>query len=134
MAEEERPKTWLEEAIEREALPAEAREETTTAFCERWKIPQSTYFYNISKRENQEVIVGLAMNNAKKYAPEVLDNLGERAKNDNKATEMYLKFILALAEKADITTGGEKIQLNDKVAALAKKYEKELKEAIESTE
>ena len=120
-------KTWLDEAIEREALPPEAREETTQAFCKRWDLPDSNYYYHIAKEENQAKIVKLAINNARKYAPEVLDNLGERAKKDNKATEMYLKFILELAEKADITSKGEKIEIGGKTQEILDKFEEELR-------
>jgi len=100
---------WLDAMIGRQALPEEVREETTLQFCDKWKISKSTYYYQASEEENQRKIVKLALSNAKKYAPDVLDNLGLRGKNDNRAAELYLKFILQLAEKTDITSGGEKI-------------------------
>jgi len=102
---------WLREMIERQALPEEVREGTTEEFCKKWNIGESTYYYQAKKEENQREIVKLAISNAKKYAPEVLENLGVRGKSDNKAAELYLKFILQLAEKTDITSGGKPIPI-----------------------
>jgi hypothetical protein len=110
---EEETTNWIIEMIKREAVPLALRLETTGDFCKKYKIPESTYYYQASKPENQEKIVNSALNNAKKYAPEVLDNLGERAKNNSKDAEMYLKFILQLAEKKDITSGGLSISFAD---------------------
>ena len=101
---------WIEEMIKREAVPLQLREGTVADFCKKYGIGDSTYYYQSSKPENQEKIVNSALNNAKKYAPEVLENLGERAKNNSKDAEMYLKFILQLADKTDITSKGESIQ------------------------
>lgn len=100
---EEIQKTWLDEAIEREALPQSARTETTQEFCARWGIPSSTYYYNISKPEIRKQILNLALNYARKYTSDVLEKIGEEAKNGNmKAAELYLKFIEQLDEKFDI--------------------------------
>ena len=111
----EAPENWLDAMIERQALPEEIREGTTLQFCEKWGIAESTYYYQASKEENQKKIVGLALRNAKKHAPEVLENLGVRAKTNKSDAELYLKFILQLAEKTDITSGGEPIPLFDYV-------------------
>lgn len=100
---------WLDAMIERQALPEEIRKETTAEFCKKWGVPESTYYYHASKEENQKKIIGIALNNAKKHAPEVLENLGVRAKNNTNDTALYLKFILQLIEKADITTDGKPI-------------------------
>ncbi len=93
--------TWIDAMIEREALPPEAREETVEEFCRKWNVPRSTYYYQASKSENKDRIVKLSLNYAKKYASEILDSLGKRAIEDNKATELYLKFILQLAERVE---------------------------------
>jgi 3-hydroxy-3-methylglutaryl CoA synthase len=107
---ENKEQNWLKEAIEREALPQAARTETTEEFCKRWGIPPSTYYYNVSKEENRKLILKLALNYAKKYTSDVLEKIGEEAKNGNmKAAELYLKFIEQLNEKFDLTSGGEKI-------------------------
>lgn len=102
-------KNWLDEMILRQALPEEIREETTAEFCKKWDVPESTYYYHASKPENHERIIKIALSNVKKHAPEVLENLGVRAKTNSKDAEMYLKFILQLAERTDITSKGEKI-------------------------
>src|SRR3990167_10242297 len=89
---EEDNENWIEEMIKREAVPLQLREGTVADFCKKYNIGDSTYYYQSSKAENQEKIVSSALNNAKKYAPEVLENLGERAKNNSKDAEMYLKL------------------------------------------
>lgn len=107
---EEIEKNWLDELIARQSLPEEIREGTNAEFCTKWGISESTYYYQASKPENQAKIVNLSIKNARRHAPEVLENLGVRAKTNSKDTEMYLKFILQLAEKTDITSGGLAIQ------------------------
>lgn len=108
--EEETKTDWIEEMVIREATPKPLRTDTVEEFCKKYGIGDSTYYYQSSKKENQEKIIGIALQNTKKHAPEVLENLGERAKTNSKDTEMYLKFILQLAEKTDITTNGLAIQ------------------------
>lgn len=107
---EETKENWIDKMVEREATPLSLRDGTVAEFCQKYGIGDSTYYYQSSKPENQEKIVKIALNNTKKHAPEVLENLGERAKNNSKDAEMYLKFILQLAEKTDITSGGLAIQ------------------------
>lgn len=124
------PKTWIDEMVEREALPPELREGTVDVFCAKWKVPRSTYYYQASKKENQDKIVELAIRYAKKYTSEVLDKLGQRALEDNKATELFMKFVLALAEKTDLTTKGEKIELSGDVLELVKAFEEKLKPKV----
>jgi len=99
---EEIKENWIDKMIAREALPLHLREETVADFCKKYGIVDSNYYYHSSKPENKEKIVGIALNNVKKYAPEVLENLGERAKSNSKDAEMYLKFILQLAERKDL--------------------------------
>lgn len=101
--------TWIDEMIERQALPEVLREGKVSEFCKKHSIAESTYYLHASKPENQKRIIGLALNNAKKHAPEVLENLGVRGKKDNRAAELYMKFILELAEKSDISSMGNPI-------------------------
>ena len=42
---------------------------------------ESNYYYHSSKPEIKARIIEIALDNTKKHAPEVLENLGERAKN-----------------------------------------------------
>jgi hypothetical protein len=109
MEEEQKESNWLDELIVRQALPEEIRSGTNADFCQKWGISESTYYYQASKPENQSKIVNLALQNTKKHAPEVLENLAVRAKSNSKDAEMYLKFILQLAEKTDITSGGQSL-------------------------
>jgi hypothetical protein len=124
---EEKPTNWIDEMIIREAVPPNLREETVSEFCRKHDIADSTYYYQSSKPENQTKIINIALQNTKKHAPEILDNLGERAKNNSKDAEMYLKFILQLAEKTDITSGGKPIFLPAEI------HNKYLNESASST-
>lgn len=96
---ETREETWIEKMIKREALPREARTVPTEQFAKQIGIPKSTYYWYLRKPEIQEKIIQKCINNTRKYAPDVLDSLARRAITDNKATEMYLKYVLQLAEK-----------------------------------
>ncbi|KKR19971.1 MAG: hypothetical protein UT51_C0011G0003 [Candidatus Nomurabacteria bacterium GW2011_GWC2_39_41] len=93
---------WIDEMIIREAIPKTLREGSNAEFCQKYGIAESNYYYHSSKTENKKKSLEIAIENAKKYAPEVLENLGERATTDNRAAEMYLKFILQLAEKHEL--------------------------------
>lgn len=106
---QEEKKNWIDEMIIREATPKPLREGTNAEFCQRYEIPESNYYYYSSKAENKEKILQIALDNAKKHAPEVLENLGERAKENSQDAKLYLQFILQLAEKTDITSKGESI-------------------------
>lgn len=107
----ENKENWIDKMIEREATPKQLREGTNEAFCAKYGISDALYYYHSSKPEIKAKVVEIALTNAKKYVPEVLENLGERAQSDNKAAELYMKFILQLTEKADITSGGSPIQV-----------------------
>lgn len=109
---QEEKKNWIDEMIIREATPKPLREGTNAEFCQRYEIPESNYYYYSSKAENKEKILQIALDNAKKHAPEVLENLGERAKENSQDAKLYLQFVLQLAEKTDITSKGESIILN----------------------
>ena len=98
---EENKSSWIDAMIEREATPPELRKEVNQKFCKKWEVPESTYYYHAAKPENQEKIIALALNYAKRHTSEILENLGVRAKSDNKAAELFIKFILQLAEKID---------------------------------
>lgn len=110
---EEETKNWIDKMIEREATPKPLRTETVEEFCSKYDIVISNYYYQASKSENQEKSIKIAIQNAKKHTPEVLENLAERAKNNNKDAKLYLEFILQLATKTDITSGGLSITFAD---------------------
>lgn len=104
-------KNWINEMVERQALPEPLREGTIEEWCKERGVAVSTYYYYASKPENQKRIITLSINNAKKHAPDVLENLGKRAKENKGDAELYLKFILQLADRMDVTSDGKKIGL-----------------------
>lgn len=105
-------RNWIEEAIERESLPKAARKESVAEFAEKHGIDTSTYYYQMRKPENEKKVLELSLSEAKKGTSDVLDKLREKAEGGSeKAIEMYLKFILALAERADVTSKGERIMV-----------------------
>lgn len=95
--------------IEREAIPMPLRKETTVEFCKERGIAESTYYFQSSKRENMDIIEEICFKNAKKHTPEILENLGVRAKDDHKDAQLYLEFILERKKKMDITTDNKPI-------------------------
>lgn len=106
---------WVNEMIQREATPKPERTETVEQFCKRFGISSETYFYQARKKENQKAIIEIWLNEAVKGGNEVLHKLKDNAlEGKEKSIEMYLKFILQLAEKteanldAKITVGWEK--------------------------
>lgn len=112
---------WIDAMIEREAIPKAARQETTAEFCAKWGIPESTYYFNSSKKENQEKIVELCFKQAKKYAPDVLESLGERATKDNMAAGMFIEYVLEKKKRLDMTSDDKPFLLNIQ-ESIAKKH------------
>jgi alcohol dehydrogenase class IV len=49
-------------------------------------------------------MVNLAIEKVKEHTAEIMDNLAERAKNDNKASELFLDYVLELSKNLDIRT------------------------------
>lgn len=105
-------KDWIKEMIERECVPKSMRTETIKDFSARHDIDPSLYHYHRIKKDNQQKIVKLCLLVAKESLPEVLDKLGENAKvGKEKSIEMFLKYIVELSEKTDITSGGKPIPI-----------------------
>lgn len=117
---EETKKSWVEEMIEREALPKTLRTETVEDFCARHGVSVSTYYYQSSKTENWKKVLEISLMSAKKEVPDVLKVLGEKAKSgDMKAIDLYLDYVVQLSKNIDIKSGGEALPvlvkfLNDK--------------------
>ena len=117
---DETVKTWVEEMIEREALPKTLRTETVEDFCARHGVSVSTYYYQSSKTENWKKVLEISLMSAKKEVPDVLKVLGEKAKSgDMKAIDLYLDYVVQLSKNIDIKSGGEALPvlvqfLNDK--------------------
>lgn len=113
---------WVEKAIQREATPQKLRKETVEEFAKKYNIDPSTYYYNVRKKENKKRIVEIWLNEALDGGQEVLEKLRENAKSGKeKSIEMYMKFVLELAENLDIKSNGRPIiQI---VNQIAQKYE-----------
>jgi hypothetical protein len=105
-------KNWIQEMIEREALPRVMRTDTVEDFAQKHNIDPSTYYYQSRKKENQKKILKIALSLAKKGIPEVLEKLRERAEaGDIRAIEMYLKYILKMKDKFDFTSDDKELKV-----------------------
>lgn len=105
-------KSWIEEMCQREATPKAERTETIEKFCERYGISVSTYSYQQRKKENRKRVVEIWLIEASNGGNEVLAKLKENAlEGKEKSIEMYLKFVLELAENLDIKSDGKALQV-----------------------
>lgn len=115
-------KTWIDEMIIREATPKPLRKDTIKEFCEKWGVAERTYSYQSAKKENQRQIINLWLSEVTKDGLEVLQVLAKNAKEGKeKSIEMYLKFVLELKERMDLTSDNQKIVIL--AEELQKKYE-----------
>lgn len=105
--------TWIDEAIELEATPPAAREISVTDFAEKHGIDRSLYYWHMRKPENEKRVLELSLSQAKKGTSTVLDKLRQKAEEgkDMKAMEMYLKFVLALKERKDVTSNDQTVTI-----------------------
>jgi len=118
---EENKKSWIEEMCQREATPKAERTETIEKFCERNDISTSTYNYQKNRKENRKRIVEIWLIEASNGGNEVLAKLKQNAlEGKEKSIELYLKFILQLAENLDIKSDGKPII--QVVSSIAQKY------------
>ncbi|NCU42656.1 MAG: hypothetical protein EOM19_08195 [Candidatus Moranbacteria bacterium] len=108
-------KGWIEAMIEREATPKGERLKAYGSiedFAKKWGITSETYFYQRRKKENKKRIIEIWLNEAVNGGNEVLQKLKENAlEGKEKSIEMYLKFILELKERSDITTDDKAINV-----------------------
>jgi len=104
---------WVAKAIEYEATPKSLREpKSKMDFINSLGIPRSSYYHEISKRENKKKIVDIWLNEALNGGNEVLEKLKQNAlEGKEKSIEMYLKFVLELAENLDIKSDGKSFQV-----------------------
>ena len=99
---------WIQEMIEREAVPKSSRTETVEDFCARHDISVSTYYYQSSKTDNWKKVLEISLMSAKKEVPEVLKVLADKAKSgDAKFVDMYLNYVIQLAKNLDIKSDGK---------------------------
>jgi hypothetical protein len=124
---------WVEKAIEYEATPRSLRvPKTDREFYKQLGIKESTYYYTIAKKENQDRIIDLCFRQAKKRTPNILKKLGEKAEEGNDTSiAQFLEYILEIKKRIDITTGGEKVK---GVVILPQKNEDTLESPAEAGE
>lgn len=109
----ENEKNWIEEMIEREALPKALRTETVEDFCARHDISISTYYYQSSKTDNWKKVLEISLMSAKKEVPDVLKVLADKAKSgDVKAINTYLDYVVQLSRNLDIKSDGKSLVIN----------------------
>lgn len=112
MDESSTKRDWLEEALIRAATPKHMQKETVDEFCAKYDIARNTYYYHVTKEENQKKILGMVLTKAKEDAPDILDILVQKAKDgDMKAIETYLDSILRLVKQFDITSNDKPVPL-----------------------
>ena len=129
MSEEEKKEKWVKEAIQREATPKKLRKETIAQFCKRHGIDPSTYHYNMRKEENRKEVVDIWLDEALNGGNEVLEALRDKAKGgDTRAIEIYLKFVLKLKERLELS--GDKDNPLKFDIGLKKEIEEKLKNVI----
>jgi hypothetical protein len=111
--EEPTKKNWIDAMIERESTPKALRKGTIASFCKEWGVDTSTYYYQSRRKENQKRIIAIWLTEAVKDGNEVLKKLKENAlEGKEKSIEMYLKFILELRDKMDITSDDKAINIS----------------------
>ena len=104
---------WIDEMIEREALPKATRPQTVAEFCAKHGISETTYYNHSSREENQRKSLKIALMSVKKRAPEILEKLGDKAEaGDMKATDMYLNYVLELSKNLDVKSDGKSLIVN----------------------
>jgi hypothetical protein len=105
-------KDWIELMIERQAIPKVLREGTVEEFCAKHNTSTQNYYYHLSKKENQEKVLELSLNRAKRAVPDILEKLIEKAsEGDMKAIDIYLDSVIKLAKNLDLKTAGKPINI-----------------------
>ena len=103
--EKEEKELWIGEMIKRQMLPIDLRIGTVENFCKKYKISDSTYYYQCGKSENQAKIISGCLMLAKEYTADIMGKLGEKAKQgDMKAIDMFLNYVLKLRTNVDLKT------------------------------
>lgn len=118
----ENEKNWIQAMIEREAIPKPVRTDTVEQFAKQWGISEATYYYQSSKKENQKKVIDIWLSEAIKGGNKVLEKLRENAiEGKEKSIEMYLKFVLELKDRMDVTSNDKPIVVVSQ--EFQKKYE-----------
>lgn len=122
MREITRDKSWVDDAVEWYAIPDDQREpHFIQDLIKKLGVPCSTFYWETSKPEFIARVIGRALNREKKRIANVLGKLGKNAEGgQEKSIEMYLKHVIGLAEKMNVTMEGKSD--TDKALALLNKY------------
>jgi hypothetical protein len=122
MKEITKDKSWVDEAVEWYAIPEEDREpKLIQDFFTKLNVPKSTFYWETSKPEFISRVIGRALNREKKRIANVLGRLGRNAEGgQEKSIEMYLKHVIGLAEKMNVTMEGKSD--TEKALELLNKY------------
>lgn len=118
-------KDWINAMIQREAIPKPERTNTIEEFCKQYGISDSTYNYQKSKKENKAKVLEIWLNEAFYGGNEVLKKLKENAvEGKEKSIEMYMKFILDLAEKLDVKIEDKNSKTYEQALAIIRERER----------
>jgi hypothetical protein len=111
--------------IQREAIPKPERTDTIEEFCKRHGISDSTYNYQKAKKENKAKVLEIWLNEAFDGGNEVLKKLKENAlEGKEKSIEMYMKFILELAEKMEMKIEDKNTKTYEQALAIIRERER----------
>lgn len=95
---------WIQAMIEREATPLPERKDSVKEFTKKYGILPRKYNYQKNKPENRKKVTEIWLNEATNKGNQVLAKLAENAlEGKEKSIEMYLKFVLQLAERMELT-------------------------------
>jgi hypothetical protein len=113
-------KSWLKDALEYLATPKDMRvPKKVVDFCEQKGIKRGDFYYECQKDDFQEKLLKKMILNIKDDAPEIFDKLAQNAKaGSEKAIELFLKYIMKIAEKFDLGTDDK---MWNKLAEIEKK-------------
>ena len=128
---EQRKEMW--DIVAKELAQPQSLRKKHVELQREWGIPESTFYWATSKKEFNQRIVEIALTEAKRWIPELIEVLKDKAIVDKseKSIEMALKYIAETKDRLDVTTKDEKLpkdisQLSDEqLQELIKKYEKD---------
>lgn len=99
------PPTWSAEMLEWLAIPKDLRHpKTVVEFCDKVGIRRDEYYTEAENPIFQKNLLKRMRSIVKDRAPEVFDKLLQNAiEGETKAIELYMKYIMEIAEKIDHT-------------------------------
>lgn len=108
------PKSWEEEVLGWLSIPKDLRfPKTVVELCDKLEIRRDEYYTMVGKPEFQKKLLERMVSRARESAPEVFDRLLQNAKEgETKAIELYLKYVLEIAEKFEHTGNMKGFTLN----------------------